>query len=165
MCLLGERQRQNTGLLWKELEERWSEQEPGREGEDNTLLWDQFLLCDGPLKQELQQQVHRQTSLTFRQQTLEPPACPEVDLEQWKEEVKQELCQELQDQLTARGRTLVTELRQQCAPGPIAPLPPGGTEAQGAVFNQRYAPLSKLHSFSYQWDERGRPICCNPRLW
>ncbi|KAJ8348375.1 hypothetical protein SKAU_G00269640 [Synaphobranchus kaupii] len=49
--------------------------------------------------------------------TQEPPVRPEVDLEQWKEEVKNEL----QDQLAALGRTLVAELRQQCAPGPVAP--------------------------------------------
>ncbi|KAJ8334167.1 hypothetical protein SKAU_G00398060 [Synaphobranchus kaupii] len=38
--------------------------------------------------------------------TREPPRCPEVHLEQWKE-VKRELRQELQDQLAALGRTLV----------------------------------------------------------
>ncbi|KAJ8369890.1 hypothetical protein SKAU_G00099180 [Synaphobranchus kaupii] len=38
--------------------------------------------------------------------TQEPPVRPEVDLEQWKEKVK--------NQLAALGRTLVAELRQQC---------------------------------------------------
>ncbi|KAJ8334389.1 hypothetical protein SKAU_G00400280 [Synaphobranchus kaupii] len=56
MRLHGKWQQQNIGLLWKELEERWSEQEPGMEDEDDALLRDQFLLglSDGPLIQELQ---------------------------------------------------------------------------------------------------------------
>ncbi|KAJ8359246.1 hypothetical protein SKAU_G00157710 [Synaphobranchus kaupii] len=40
MRLLGERQRQNISLLWKELEEQWPEQEPGMEDEDGYLLRD-----------------------------------------------------------------------------------------------------------------------------
>ncbi|KAJ8334390.1 hypothetical protein SKAU_G00400290 [Synaphobranchus kaupii] len=43
----------------------------------------------------------------IRDSTREPPAQQEVDLEQWKKEVKRELRQELQEQLTALRRTLV----------------------------------------------------------
>ncbi|KAJ8356411.1 hypothetical protein SKAU_G00192050 [Synaphobranchus kaupii] len=169
-----------------ELHSRWREEEPSGEAGDDTLLRDQFLLGldDGPVKQELQRQVRCQDSLTFRQVTTEarvlerelrgegpasqtpaaslatrePPVRPEVDLEQWKEDIKRELRQELQDQLTALGRTLVAELRQQCAPGPVAPSS-RGTKARGTDNNHLYAPLSDQHSFPYRWDERGGPIC------
>ncbi|KAJ8353562.1 hypothetical protein SKAU_G00211290 [Synaphobranchus kaupii] len=168
-----------------ELHSRWREWEPGGEGKDDSLLHDQFLLglLDGLVKQDLQQQVRRQTSLTFRQvsvevhalerelwgeeglasqvpvaslATREPPCRPEVDLGQWKEEVKRKLRQELQDKLAALGKTQVSE--QQCAPGPVAQLS-GGTEPQGANNNHSYGPLSDQHSFPYRWDEWGRPIC------
>ncbi|KAJ8347010.1 hypothetical protein SKAU_G00284110 [Synaphobranchus kaupii] len=140
-------------------EVRWCEQEPGGDEENDILLRDQFLLGleDGPVKRKLQWQVPRQDSLTFRQvtkkggvsepdprtslATREPPVRLKVDLEQWKEEVKNKLRQELQDQLAALGRTLVAELRQQCAPGLVAPSS-GGTEAQGADNNHPYAPFS-----------------------
>ncbi|KAJ8351885.1 hypothetical protein SKAU_G00233610 [Synaphobranchus kaupii] len=134
-------------------------------------------LEDGLIKQELQRQVRHQDSPTeacalereLRGEglasqmpvaslaTREPPGRPEVDLEQWKEEVKRELRQELQDQLAALGRTLVAELRQQCAPGPVAPSA-GGTETRGADNNYLYAPHPDQHSFPYHWDERGRTI-------
>ncbi|KAJ8351958.1 hypothetical protein SKAU_G00234340 [Synaphobranchus kaupii] len=133
-------------LNLRELHSRWRKQEPSGEAGYDTLLRDQFLLGldDGPVKQELQRQVRRQDSLTFHQVTmearalerelwgegpasqtpaasLEPPVRPEVDLEQWKEDVKRELCQELQDKLTDLGRTLLAELKQQCAPGALRP--------------------------------------------
>ncbi|KAJ8352057.1 hypothetical protein SKAU_G00235330 [Synaphobranchus kaupii] len=56
------------GTAWRE--------EPGREGENGALLWDQFQLGleDGPIKQELLQQVRRQNSLTFRQVYIEAHA-------------------------------------------------------------------------------------------
>ncbi|KAJ8375327.1 hypothetical protein SKAU_G00059070 [Synaphobranchus kaupii] len=106
--LLGEWQ--TIDAVWEELDGQWREQEPGGDEENDILLRDQFFLGleDG--------QVRRQDSLTFHQVTTEPPVQPEVDLEQWEEEVKNELRQELQDQLAALGRTLVAELRQQCAP-------------------------------------------------
>ncbi|KAJ8356396.1 hypothetical protein SKAU_G00191900 [Synaphobranchus kaupii] len=168
-----------------ELYSRWCEQDPGGEDEDDALLRDQFLLGlqDGPLKQELQRQLRLQARLTFRQVSMEAcalerelrgedglasqvpvtslatrelPGRPEVDLERWKEEVKQD---QLQDQLMALvWMALITELRQQCTPGPVAPLS-GGTETWGAVTNHCYAPLTEQHFFPYRLDKRGRPIC------
>ncbi|KAJ8352268.1 hypothetical protein SKAU_G00237440 [Synaphobranchus kaupii] len=180
VLLLGEWQ--TIDAVWEELDGWWCEQEPGSDEENNILLRDQFLLGleDGPVKRKLQWQVRRQDSLTYRQVTTEaralekelrgegsasqtpaaslamrePAVPPEVDLKQWKEEVKNEL----QDLLAALGRTLVAELRQQCTPGPVAPSS-GGTEARGADNNHPYAPFSDQHSFPYWWDEQGRPIC------
>ncbi|KAJ8346380.1 hypothetical protein SKAU_G00277810 [Synaphobranchus kaupii] len=134
--LLGERQ--TIDAMWEELD--------GRYGQPTPLP---KTIC------KLQQEVRRQGSLTFRQVTTEThaledlqgegpasqtpavslatrelPVRPQVDLEQWKEEIKNELRRELQDQLAALGRTLVAELRHR-----------GGTEARGADNNHPYAPF------------------------
>ncbi|KAJ8344564.1 hypothetical protein SKAU_G00318930 [Synaphobranchus kaupii] len=101
--LLGDRQ--TIDAMWKELDERWCEQEPGGEEENDILLWDQFLLGldDGPVKRELQWQVQRQDCLTFRQVTME--ACA-LERELWGEGARGRVKTDPQEEEQQRGGVL-----------------------------------------------------------
>lgn len=163
-------------LRLRELFSRWKAGEPGGSAQDETTARDQLILGlkAGPIQQELQRLVRRDPNLTFANICEEARAL-EVDhsgAEQawssrvktplasvhtpndtydWKEKLKFELRQEMQEQISSLSRTLVDELKQQFF-STQAYAPPNKT------FRRR-PPTGPRHTTDFQWDDQGRPIC------
>lgn len=125
------------------------------------------------LEEELEGCIEEAQASTVRTTQLRatptPPGAP-VDqpaqpthqrVEDWKEQLRRELQQELADQVKALGAQLVEQLRGQVAPpnrpgDGLEPRPQGSSmppPTQG----------SSSQTARYQWDPQGRPICLDCR--
>ncbi|KAG1949143.1 hypothetical protein F2P79_011956 [Pimephales promelas] len=124
--------------------------DPLETGTDDELLRTQFAmgLRTGSLKQELQRQLRRTSTLTFVEaceeakalerklgHTEEASVCPTVattsyprpiamELQQVKDALRAELRQELKEQVTLLGKSIVEELQERLKPLPETETPP-----------------------------------------
>lgn len=162
--------RQNNGetfsefsLRMREAFQQWKAAEPEGSARQESTLRDQMIngLQIGPLKKELQRQMHRNPDLTcdelfqevkelekegwnkeVESQSCQVTAAPSVtDLTQWKDQTRAELVQLVSE----LGDALKDELRK-C----IAHKPTSGRRVQEPY--RRASPRP-------HWDEQGRPIC------
>ena len=122
---------------------RWQSSDPGHAGPMDGVLRSQFSrgLQEGVVKQELQRHLRRTPNLTFdavcreakflenegRDQRAEAMACQaraapppsgtetqsQLGLQQLKDSLRAELKQEIHDQVTLLGKTIVDEIRGQ----------------------------------------------------
>lgn len=175
-------------LHLRELHYRWRAKDPLDAGTDDELLRTQFAmgLRTGSLKQELQRQLRRTSTLTFAEaceeakalerelgHTEEANVCPTVaatsyprptptvtELQQMKEALRAELREELKEQVTLLGKSVVDELQ-----GRLKSLPEMETSPQPSWQSQSNAPQrQRLGSAPpgqsyYQWDAQGQAIC------
>lgn len=167
-------------LRLREVFSRWQDLDDDREEEeDGDLLLDQFMvgLCKGPIKQELSRQMRRRENMTFRTACKEARALekelqdeddtfvsnriaayaapkpsvgnPDKLKEQIHSELKEELLgemkREIREQLKSISSAIVEDIRTQLQVPTPSPPP------------QSRRPRPETPSF--QWDERGRPIC------
>lgn len=177
-------------LRLRECYYRWQTSDPSHAEPIDGVLRSQFSrgLKEGPVKQELQRHLRRTPNLTFdavcreakflenegkaqvseamacQTRAAPPPSVPEtqsqLNLQQLKESLRAELKQEIHDQVTLLGKTIVDEIRGQFSNSqpdhaptsqwsrPAAPPPP----------NRRRRPDTQ-EPRDYQWDNQGRPIC------
>lgn len=163
-------------LRLRELFNRWKTQEPGGSAQDDKTARDQLILGlrAGPIQQELQRLVRRDSTLTFikiceEARALEgdhsdaeqawssrintPMAPPHKinDAYDWKEKFKADIRKEMQEQLTNLSRDLVHELKQQL-------FPPQSYGRPAQAFRRRQA-STPTRTTDFQWDDQGRPIC------
>ena len=100
-----------------------------------------------------QAQISRVVAPQYRGPNLE-------DLEKWKEGVKTELKQEIQDQISTISKTLIEEIRRQMSPvhTPSPNRGEGDSRRRQPREQSPYQP-SPRSSRDFQWDRQGRPIC------
>lgn len=174
-------------LRLRELHYRWRDGDPLNMGTDDELLRTQFAmgLRTGVLKQELQRQLRRTSTLTFVEaceeakalerelgQTEEAGVCSTAatshpqslstatELQQLKETLRAELRQELKEQVTLLGKSIVEELQGRLNPLPGSETPPHASwhPQSNAPQRQRLGSAPSGQS-DYQWDAHGRAIC------
>ena len=177
-------------LRLRECFHRWQSCDPGHAGPMDGVLRSQFSrgLKEGAVKQELQRHLRRTPNLTFdavcreakfldnegKAQTAEatayqaraapPPSVPEtqsqLSLQQLKDSLRAELKQEIHDQVTLLGKTIVDEIRGQFSNSQPDPLPTSqwGRPAAATQPNRRRRPDTQ-EPRDFQWDDQGRPIC------
>ncbi|KAF3858974.1 hypothetical protein F7725_021373 [Dissostichus mawsoni] len=128
-------------LRLRELFHQWEEVEPAGSAQDERTIRDQLVLGlrPGMVQQELQRQVRRNPTMSFREvsgevKALETelrmesacasrvsvpqprPAMAPSSLEEWRETVRTELRKEMKDQLSIITETLTEEIRRQLSP-------------------------------------------------
>lgn len=190
-------------LRLRELHHKWRAREPLTAEADDELLRTQFItgLRPGTTSQELQRLLRRTATLTFAEACEEAKAlereqgqaegaqvCPTFATtsktptakapvadgwQQMKEALRAELREELREQVTILGKSIVDELQGRLNISPLASPPPTATPQMGSVptsmqpswspqpnapRRQRLgsAPPAQSH---YQWDAQGRAIC------
>ena len=139
-------------LRFRELFTRWRESEPQVVAQVEPTARDQFVkgLRPGKVQRKMERLIRQRTGLNFSEACIEAqalereenrkneaqasrvmaPSPREADireLNRWKEEVKIELRQEIQDHLATISKTLVDEVRRQLSPPvPASPRPEQG---------------------------------------
>ena len=140
-------------LRLRELHHQWRAREPLADGTDDELLRTQFSmgLRPGPIGQKIQRQLRRTPTLSFaeafdeakalereqghaegaqvcptfakttRTPTPDPPG--NTDWQRIKETLRTELREELKEQVTLLGRSIVDELQGRLNISPVAPSP------------------------------------------
>ena len=169
---------------------RWQSSDPGQAGPMDGVLRSQFSrgLQEGVVKQELQRHLRRTPNLTFdavcreakflenegkverteamacQARAAPQPSVPEtqsqLSLQQLKDSLRAELKQEIHDQVTLLGKTIVDEIRGQFSnsqPDPV-PTTQWGRPAAASQSNRRRRPDAQ-EPRDFQWDDQGRPIC------
>lgn len=190
-------------LRLRELHHKWRAREPLIAGTDDELLRTQFImgLRPGTTNQELQRLLRRTPTLTFTEACEEAKAleqeqgqaeatqvcpiftstsktaaakAPVIDgWQQMKEALRAELREELREQVTLLGKSIVDELQGRLNISPLAPSPPTAAPQTSVVptstrpswspqpnapRRQRLGSAPPAQSF-YQWDAQGRAIC------
>lgn len=153
--------------------------------EEETLLRDQFLLGlrEGPIRQSLRLQLHRDPELTFEglrreavaleldhAETVDPPVCMAVlirmatsgfcaptpsEVSDWKQTLRTELMKDVREQMTELSRTLLEELRRERPHPPTLPREHSYSDGSREPGRRPARPTGPR----FQWDEQGRPIC------
>ena len=167
---------------------RWQSSDPGHAGPIDGVLRSQFSrgLKEGAVKQELQRHLRRTPNLTFdavcreakflenegkaqraeamayQARAVPQPGVPETQsqlgLQQLKDSLRAELKQEIHDQVTLLGKTIVEEIRGQFSNPQPDPTSQWGRPAAAPPSNRRRRPDTQ-EPRDYQWDDQGRPIC------
>ncbi|KAK1888055.1 Gag polyprotein [Dissostichus eleginoides] len=166
-------------LRLRELFHQWEEVEPAGSAQDERTIRDQLVLGlrPGMVQQELQRQVRRNPTMSFREvsgevKALETelrmesacasrvsvpqprPAMAPSSLEEWRETVRTELRKEMKDQLSIITEEIRRQLSPQNAPvGHRDSTPPPNRLAQG-----RHN-VSSPRQQRFEWDQCGQPIC------
>lgn len=186
-------------LRLRELGHRLQGQEMTEEAPFDKVIRDQFLmgLRDGSLKQELKRMVRRIPTMPFkevREEALmwEGDSTEEVGQatvctmersretniksseEKWKQAFREELRQEMIEQIQSLGKTLADELHAKLSPmfstQPLRPMAAGGPsiprreESQPAAWSRTSNPSQRPNQQHnsrphFQWDEHGKPVC------
>lgn len=148
-------------------------------GAEDLLMRDQFVmgLRDGPIRQNLRQQIRQNPDLPFdairkeaialeqdQADTIEQPACMAASAvgasasgptNEWKQELRAEIMQEVKNQMAELSKTLLDELRK--GQSVRAPLLRERSYSEGA--RERAPGTSRPGPSRFQWDTEGRPIC------
>lgn len=167
-----------------EFHSRWQKSDPGNAGPRDKVLKAQFTkgLRDTPLKLELERylrrtpgasfdavcteakalekEVNRKEMRTCRTYTIPQAPQPPIevstpaDWQQLKETLRTELRQEVKEQVTLLGKTIVQEI---CAQLPAIQSTARPGQSRQLPYRRRQQPGRDPQP--YRWDEQGRPIC------
>ena len=98
---------------------------------------------------------------TMMERREEPTGPTHKQMDDWKEELRRELQQELSEQVKALGMQLVEQLRGHAASNS---RPGDSSREQPRDYTTPPPTQAGLsHATSYQWDPQGRPICLDCR--
>lgn len=152
-------------------------------GDGDVLLRDQFImgLSEGPIRQELRRQVRKTPSISFDEVKMEVMTLEEEHDEQWppttcwavhkqvphapppttdwKKELRNEILQEVKEQMTEMTKTILAGLKDNVNPTVHPPTFPQPSTHTHNFNRGGYRARAVGGPSKYKWDSQGRPLC------